>query len=106
MIKEDQEDIEGGSEMFSVTEQARQQLKQMLSRKTKDPEAGLRLASNVRGKLGLSVDTERPGDKVVKQDGAKILMVTDSIAARLGEKVLDTKNTPAGIRLVIIRPKI
>ena len=89
--------------MLSVTESAKQKLKEMLSDKVEDPQQSLRLTANTSGQLGLSIDMEATGDQVVEHEGSKVLLVEEELATRLEGITLDTEDTPEGPKLAIRR---
>ncbi|MBA7486909.1 hypothetical protein ES707_22471 [subsurface metagenome] len=87
--------------MIHVTERARQELKKMLSEKVDWPEARLRLMDRGQGDLGLGIDIEAPGDRVVEYEGRKVLLVESGLARNLKGVTLDVDDTPTGAELVI-----
>jgi Fe-S cluster assembly iron-binding protein IscA len=88
--------------MVKVTDKAKKHLKDILCKKSRDPEACLRLISKDDGKLKLSVDMERPGDSIVKDEETNILAFAESIAERLEKKTIDVKVTEKGTRIVVL----
>ena len=87
--------------MISVTNSARKRLKSILSSKVDLPQAGLRLTTTKSGEYGLHVDTEEPGDQVVKHKGTKVLLVEQKLASRLDGVTLCVEQTPEGPQLAI-----
>ena len=87
--------------MISVTRNARQRLKAMLSAKVDLPQAGLRLTTTKSGDYGLHVDTEEPGDQVVKHQGSKVLLVETELATSLDGVTLYIEYTPEGPQLAM-----
>ena len=87
--------------MIHVTERAKQELKRILTRNVNWPGARLRLIDRGRGKLGLGIDIEVPGDQVIEYQGDKILLVEPALASNLKAITLDVDNTPQGAELVI-----
>ncbi len=65
------------------------------------PGARLRLVDRGQGKLGLGIDIEAPGDRVVEYEGMGILIVEPGLAENLQRVTLDVDDTPEGIELVI-----
>jgi hypothetical protein len=55
--------------VMNVTDKAKQTLGKILENSVDWPGARLRLMDRGQGKLGLGVDIEAPGDKVVHGDG-------------------------------------
>ena len=88
--------------MIEVTEKAKQELKKMLSEKMDNPLALLRLTQSHKG-LGLILDVEMPGDKVVEHENAKILAVEQKLADSLQNVTLDVEDTSEGPELVIVK---
>ena len=89
--------------MLTVTEEAKQILKEKLIDNTDDPEMCLRLKGGTGGQLGLVLDKEVPEDYVVEQEGAKVLLVGEELADVVDELTLKTEDTPEGPKLVIRR---
>jgi Fe-S cluster assembly iron-binding protein IscA len=89
--------------MIEVTERAKQELKKILFEKVDDPLAGLRLTTDSQGQLGLSIDVEASGDKVVEYEGSKVLMVDEGLIDSLGGLTLDVEDTSEGSKLVLTR---
>ena len=89
--------------MLTVTEEAKQILKEKLLDNTDDPELGLRLKGGPGGQLGLVLDKEVPEDYVVEQEGAKVLLVGEELADVVDELTLTTEDTPEGPKLIIRR---
>ncbi len=87
--------------MIDVTEQARQELKRILSTKTDMPQARLRLIDRGEEELGLGIDIEMPGDELVVHDGSIVLVVEHELAERLKGITIDVDNTPEGSQLVL-----
>ena len=87
--------------MIHVTERAKQELRKILAKKVDWPGALLRLIDRGEGKIGLGIDIEAPGDKVIEYEGNKILLVESELANNLKEITLDVDNTPQGAELVI-----
>ena len=90
--------------MLTVTEDAKQILKEKLLANTDDPELILRLKGSESGRqLGLVLDREAPGDYVVEHEGAKVLLIGEELADVVDELTLTTEDTPEGPKLVIRR---
>ena len=87
--------------MINVTEQAKQELKRLLSQKVDWPGACLRLMDRGQGNLGLGIDMELPRDQIVEYQGIKVLIVEPELAANIKGITLDVDNTPQGAKLVI-----
>ncbi|MFC1873826.1 hypothetical protein ACFLYX_00830 [Chloroflexota bacterium] len=84
-----------------MTMRAGQELKKILAEKVDWPEARLRLIDRGQGNLGLGIDIESPGDRVVECEGTKVLVVESGLALNLNGITLDVDDTPDGIQLVI-----
>ena len=89
--------------MLTVTEAAREKLKETLLANTDDQEASLRLTMRPPGQLGLVLDRVSPGDDVVEHQGSKVLVVSHEIAELLQGSKLDVEDTPDGKRLKIFQ---
>ncbi len=87
--------------MIHVTERARQELKRILAEKVEWPEARLRLMDRGQGKLGVGIDVEAPGDRVIEYEGTKVLIVEPELATNLKGVTLDVDDTPDGVELVL-----
>ena len=66
--------------MLTVTQSAKQLLKESLLAHSDDPEAGLRLSMKPSGQLGVMLDSEAEGDQVVEHEGARVLLVASELA--------------------------
>ena len=92
--------------MLTVTDNAKQLLKELLLAQAEDPDFGLRLVVEPSGKIGLVLDREAPGDYlVVEHEESKVLLVGHEVAGLLAGITLDTHDTPDGIRLVISKDR-
>ena len=89
--------------MLTVTEEAKQILKEKLLANTDDPELILRLKGEPGGQLGLVLDREAPGDYVVEQEEARVLLIGKELTDVVDELTLGTEDTPEGPKLVIRR---
>jgi len=87
--------------MINVTERAKQVLKNILSEKVDWPDARLRLMDRGQGNLGLGIDLEAEGDRIVEYDGVKVLVVNPDLDSNLKEITLDVHDTDEGAELVI-----
>jgi len=87
--------------MLSVTEGACRELKRMLSEKVDWPGARLRLIDRGEGVLGLGIDIELSGDKIIEYEGTRVLIVESDLATKLKGITLDIDDSPAGAELVI-----
>lgn len=87
--------------MITVTNNAKEWLKELLLTRIRDPEFSVRLVLDESEQARLVVGREAPGDYVVEHDGSKVLLVAQDMAERVGELTLDVKDTPEGVKLVI-----
>jgi len=87
--------------MLTVTDSAKQLLKETLLAYSDDPETGLRLSLKPPGQLGVGLDSEEEGDQVVEYEGAKVLLVAANLDAVVDGKTLNVEDTAEGPKLVI-----
>ena len=87
--------------MLTVTEEAKQILKEKLLDSTDDSEMCLRLKGKPGGQFGLVLDKETPDDYVVEHEEAKVLLIGEELADVVDELTLKTEDTPEGPKLVI-----
>jgi len=87
--------------MVTVTESAKQTLKEILTTHSDDPEVGIRLTFNPPGEFGVVLDKEAEGDQVVEHEGAKALLVAPELASVVEGVTLDVRDTPEGPKLVM-----
>ena len=92
--------------MLTVTESARQILKETLTVHSNDPEIGLRLSLKPPGILGIVLDKEAEGDEVVEHEGAKVLLVSSELAPLVDGNTLDTQDTPDGPQLTMFQESL
>jgi Fe-S cluster assembly iron-binding protein IscA len=91
--------------VITVTDKARETLKELLSSNSDDPEVSLRLVAKPTGQFGLALDKEAEGDQVVEQEGAKVLLIGHELANILGGTTLDVQDTSDGPKLSISQPE-
>lgn len=87
--------------MLTVTENAKQLLKETLREHSEDPEIGIRLSVKEGGQFGIVLDRESEGDQVVEHDGDKVLLVTPGLSTILDGKTLDVQDTEEGQKLFL-----
>ncbi len=87
--------------MIYVTNEAKQELKNLLPAGRGMPEAYLRVIDRGQGKLELDTDKMSPDDQVVEYDGAVILIAEPRFASDNDNISLDAYATSDGHRLVI-----
>ncbi len=83
--------------MINVTKSAKQALKRLLHAHIDVPQGRLRLMDRGQGKLGLGIDIEMPGDRLVKYEGTTVLVVESELAQNLKGVTLDAE----GAELII-----
>jgi len=87
--------------MIYVTNEAKQELKNLLPADRGAPEAYLRIIDRGQGKLELDTDKMSPDDQVVEYDGAVLLIAEPRFASDRDNISLDAYATSDGHRLVI-----
>ena len=88
--------------MLTVTEGAKELLKDLLAPHRDDPDFGVRLILKPQRQFGLVTGRKSPGDYVVEHEGLTVLLVGHEVADRLAELTLDTRDTPEGSRLRLV----
>jgi len=89
--------------MVIVTEDAKNELKKILSEKVDHPLASIRLLIGAQpDNFGLSIDIEVPGDQVVEHDGSKVLLIDGELSERLDGDILDVEDTASGKSFVVL----
>jgi len=88
--------------LLTVTDSAKELLKETLLGNTDDPEIGIRLRVGP-GKLGLVLGREAEGDQIVEHDGLKVLLVGQELATILELVTLNVRDTPDGPELILVR---
>lgn len=83
--------------MINVTKSAKQALRRLLHAHMDMPQGRLRLMDRGHGKLGLGIDIEMPGDRLVKYEGITVLVVEPELAQNLKGVTLDAE----GAELII-----
>jgi len=87
--------------MIVVTDNARVELKKLLSENSGESDALLRITANEEGQLGLILDREQPGDNVVEHEGTKVFAIEGDLAGHLNGVTLDVEETPDGPMLML-----
>jgi hypothetical protein len=87
--------------MLTVTEAAKEELKQLLIDIGADIEEGLRLLPAENDVFVLSLDTEMSADQVVEFDGYKVLLVGIEYYRMFRDKTVDCRDTEKGTILYI-----
>jgi len=87
--------------MLTVTEGAKELLKDILAPHTDDPDFGVRLTLKPQRQFGLVTGRKSPRDHVVEHEGSIVLLVGQELSDDVDGLTLDTEQTPDGTRLVI-----
>jgi Fe-S cluster assembly iron-binding protein IscA len=90
--------------MVTITDRARARLAQLKTAAHVDePEVGLRLElePTAEGELVLAPDRPMPGDQVVEDAGAKILLIDEALARLLTDATIDFESTDTGAHLIV-----
>jgi len=88
--------------MIGVTEQAKEELKEILVSKVDDPRAYLRIQADDEGQLGVTIDIEMPGDQTVEYEGSTLLVAEQELAESLSHLDIDVADTEEGKQLILI----
>ncbi|MBL7124871.1 MAG: hypothetical protein ISS51_02095 [Dehalococcoidales bacterium] len=91
--------------MLTVTESAKQLLKETLTAHSDDPKVALRLTFNPPGEFGIALDREAEGDQVVEHEDTKVLLVASELAPVAEGVTLDVQDTADGPKLVLLKEK-
>ena len=89
--------------MVTVTERAKEKLRELLQTETDDPSVSLRLASAPSGEFGMFADRERDDDQIVEYDGSAVLLVDQKVASTIGDATIDDDESAPDPRLVMTR---
>jgi Fe-S cluster assembly iron-binding protein IscA len=89
--------------MVTVTERAKEKLKELLQSETDDPSVSLRLVTAPSGELGMFADRERDDDQIVEYQGAALLLVNEGVASTIGDATIDYDDSEPAPRLVMTR---
>jgi Fe-S cluster assembly iron-binding protein IscA len=89
--------------MITVTDSAKQLLKETLSTHTDDPSIVLRLSFIAPGQFGFLLDKEAKGDQVVEHEGLKLLLVEPNLASMVDGVTLGVKDTPKGPEFIVVK---
>jgi len=101
--EEERKGKKGDEVVLTVTEGARQNLKETLLSFTDNREMGLRLSMTEPGRFGLALDKEREGDQVVEHEGLNVLFIGLDMVDALQGTTIDVRDAPDGPQLVISR---
>lgn len=89
--------------MLTVTDNAKQLLKETLLAHTDEAEFGLRLLVKPPGQFGLVLDRKSPDDTVIEHEGSKVLLVGHWLDELLDRVTIDVQDTPDGPKLAIFQ---
>lgn len=89
--------------MLTVTEQAKEELRAVLSDSGEGPAVSLRLVARAPGQFGLVPDEEKEGDQVVEHEGLKVLLIDAELSALLGGVTIDCREGSEGPQLVFTK---
>jgi Fe-S cluster assembly iron-binding protein IscA len=87
--------------MVTVTERAKEKLKELLQGETDDPSFTLRLATAPSGEFGMFPDREREDDQIVEYQGSAVLVVGAEMVTAIGDATIDYDESGPGPRLVM-----
>jgi Fe-S cluster assembly iron-binding protein IscA len=87
--------------VITVTERAKEELKDVLIAAEAGPDEGLRLMPTSDGTFELMLDTEMSGDLVVEYEGYKVLLIGLEYFKFLNGKTLDCSDTDVGAVLFV-----
>lgn len=88
--------------MINITRRAKKALKRILTAHVDLPEGRLRLMDRGQGNLGLGIDIEMPGDKLVQYGGSTVLVIERGLVTNLKGVTLDVEDSVKGSELVIL----
>ena len=86
---------------LQVTDAAATHLKTLLKSTERSDDQVIRLTPDTDGNLKLILDQERPGDQIVEQDGAIVVVIEQPISDKLSGAALDYKDTESGKTLAL-----
>jgi hypothetical protein len=87
--------------MVSVTEHAKEVLRNLLIDMEADPDEGLRLLPNSNGEFVLALDNQLWGDEVIEHQGSKVLLIGIEYNRFLNGKTVDCEKTEDGEVLLV-----
>lgn len=89
--------------MVTVTERAKQELREIRLSRVKNPGISLRLVRSAPVHFGLVPDVEKKGDYVVKYEAVSVLLIGEELSALLEGVTIDCREMPDGAQLVLSR---
>jgi Fe-S cluster assembly iron-binding protein IscA len=87
--------------MLTVTQKAKELLKQILDDTKQKPDVSLRINHDPEKGFQLSYDKVREGDQAFQHDEKNVLLVDKSTCERVKDIVMDVKDTPEGTQFVL-----
>jgi Fe-S cluster assembly iron-binding protein IscA len=96
-----------GNNMLTVTEIAKEKLKEYLQSKTNDPEMAIRLVTSPSGpkRFTFVLDKEKKGDKVVEGNaGEKVLLIRPILFSEIEGLVVDYQERAQSSAFTISTP--
>lgn len=87
--------------MITVTEHAKEELKNMLIAAEAEPDEGLRLLPGPDGRCVLALDTELSGDLMIEHEGYKVLLIGIEYFRIFDGKTVDYLDTERGAILLV-----
>jgi Fe-S cluster assembly iron-binding protein IscA len=87
--------------MLTVTESAKELLKEVLVDNSNDPEIALRLKFEPPSEFGVVLGREEEGDQVIEHEETKVLLVAPELAQQVEGVTLDVQGTGEGAQLVM-----
>jgi Fe-S cluster assembly iron-binding protein IscA len=93
--------------MLSVTDIAKEKLREHLQTRTTDPSITVRLVTSPSesNRFAMVLDKEKRGDQVVEnKTGEKVMLIGSDLAAELEGLVVDYQKTPKGACFTISTP--
>ncbi len=87
--------------MLTVTEKAKQELKNMLQNGSEDADKALRINFKEPAQVSLVFDGEREGDQVIQFESRNVLLIGEDVAQIFDGVVLDVQEEQNGSRLVV-----
>jgi Fe-S cluster assembly iron-binding protein IscA len=91
--------------MLTITESAKQLLKEILKTHSDDSNKGIRLVLESPGQLSLALGTEEKDDQVIEHEGAKVLLVSKELMPVVEGVTLDVEDTANGPKVVALKEK-
>ena len=91
--------------MFTVTEDAKKELKRIHETRSLNPGMYLRLAIppvwTGYGDFGIVIDDEKEGDTAIYLEDYKVLILENVITDEISDSILDFKESPEGKRFTL-----